>query len=144
MQISVADSAAEMFNSGYNCAQSVATPLAEKAGLDPERIRAISAPFGGGVARSRNVCGAVSGMLMILGATHPDMTKAEIYALSREAMERFEREFGSVICSELLAGIESDSSPVPSERTKEYYAERPCEKFIRFASSLAESLCIKK
>lgn len=141
MQVDVADSAAKMFGSGYNCAQSVATALAEKAGLEPERMLALSAPFGGGVARTRNVCGAVSGMLMILGAAHPDLNKAEIYALSREAMERFASEFGSVICAELLAGIESDSSPVPSERTKEYYAVRPCEKFIRFASKLAESMC---
>lgn len=140
MQIDVAESAAKMFGSGYNCAQSVATALAEKAGLDPDALKALAAPFGGGVARTRNVCGAVSGMLMILGASHPDMDKTEIYALSREAMARFESEFGSVICAKLLAGIESDTSPVPSERTKEYYAERPCEKFIRFAAKLAESM----
>lgn len=133
-----AERAKEYFYSGFNCAQSVAMALSDLSGLPTDTLKAVSAPFGGGVARSRQLCGAVSGMLMSIGAAHPDYSKAEIYSVSRQAMDEFSERFGTMTCAELLKDVEADSSPLPSERTAKYYAERPCAEIVAFAAKIAE------
>ena len=132
------EKAKEYFETGLNCAQSVAMALSEKSGVPTSVIKAVAAPFGGGVARSRQLCGAVSGMLMTIGAAHPDYSKTEIYEISRKAMNDFYEKFGTLNCAELLKDAGADDSPVPSERTPEYYASRPCEKIIGCAVEIAE------
>lgn len=133
-----AERAKEYFYSGFNCAQSVAMALSDLSGLPTDTLKAVSAPFGGGVARSRQLCGAVSGMLMSIGAAHPDYSKSEIYSVSRQAMDEFSERFGTMTCAELLKDVEADSSPLPSERTAKYYAERPCAEIVAFATKIAE------
>ena len=55
------------FKQGYNCAQAVALAFSDEMGLDTEVVAMMSSPFGGGMGRMREVCGAVSGMIMVLG-----------------------------------------------------------------------------
>lgn len=58
------------FLDGYNCSQSVVMAYVdafEQAGIDPELVARVASPFGGGMARMREVCGCVSGCLMIMG-----------------------------------------------------------------------------
>ena len=55
--------AKEFFNKGYNCAQSVALAYADITSLDEEMVAKITASFGGGMGRMREVCGSVSGMV---------------------------------------------------------------------------------
>ena len=62
-----ADRAEELFCAGYNCAQAVAGAFCEEYGIKLDTMLRMSAPFGGGFGRQREVCGAVSGMLMIAG-----------------------------------------------------------------------------
>ena len=59
--------ARRLFESGYNCAQSVAGAFAEEMGLPRDTVFRLASPFGGGMGRMREVCGAVSGMMMVLG-----------------------------------------------------------------------------
>lgn len=141
MPLEPREQAVELYRSGLNCAQSVAMSLADKVGLDPETIKAVSAPFGGGVARTRSLCGAVTGMLMIIGAAHPEHSKAEIYALSRRAMDLFRERLGSITCADLLKDLNVDSSPTPSPRSEQYYAERPCGNIIATAVDIAIEFC---
>lgn len=132
------DIAKENFNSGMNCAQAVIVALAEDVGMDKNVAKAIACPFGGGFARKREVCGAVSGMLMAIGLAHPEMDKMEMYTYARKAMDEFSAETGSIICRELLAGITSDDTPIPSPRTEEYYKKRPCAELVELATAIAE------
>lgn len=130
--------ATELFRSGLSCAQAVSMALAPEVGLDVNAVKALSAPFGAGFARSREVCGAVSGMLMIIGYAHPDLDKREIYALSRKAMEEFRETMGSYICREILKSA-TDTSVTPSERTPEYYAKRAsCIDCVTTAAAIAD------
>lgn len=62
-----AQKAEELFFEGYTCAQSVVLAFADVTGVDAAVLERISAPFGGGMGRLREVCGAVSGMAMLLG-----------------------------------------------------------------------------
>ena len=59
--------AAELFLQGYNCAQAVAVAFCDVTGLEPDFTARMASSFGGGMGRMREVCGAVSGMLMVAG-----------------------------------------------------------------------------
>ena len=125
-----------IFLAGYNCAQSVAMALADKVGATEEDMQAIANPFGGGFCRLREVCGAVSGMLMIIGLKNKGMDKIEMYALGRKAIEEFEEACGSYICRDLIKADANDTSPVPSQRTDKYYAKRPCLELVAKATEI--------
>ncbi len=56
------------FEQGYNCAQSVALAFCDETGLAPETAAKLASSFGAGMGRLREVCGAVSGALLVLGA----------------------------------------------------------------------------
>ena len=62
--------AVEYFMNGANCAQAVAAAFADLMGMDEKTVLRMTAPFGGGLARQREVCGAVSGMCMALGVLY--------------------------------------------------------------------------
>lgn len=100
--------AGELFASGYNCAQSVAGAFAEKCSLPLDVITKLASSFGGGIAGRREMCGAVSGMLLVIGYLHGHVIpenaeqKQAHYAFSRAAMESFEKKLGTLICRERL------------------------------------------
>ena len=63
--------------------------FADLTGVDEGVLERLSAPFGGGMSRLREVCGAVSGMAMLLGLSRGWDTldkdeKEELYARERE------------------------------------------------------------
>ena len=126
------DKAKELFKSGYNCSQSVLGVFCEELGLDFETAIKISSSFGGGMGRMREVCGTVSGMFMAAGLAFntEDNNKAEQYKIVQELAQKFKDKNGSIICRELLQGIESSTSPIPSERTESYYKKRPCIELV--------------
>ena len=126
------EKAKELFKSGYNCSQAVLGVFCEELGLDFETAVKISSSFGGGMGRMREVCGTVSGMFMAAGLAFstPDNDKAKQYAIVQELAKRFKEKNGSIVCRELLQGIESSTSPVPSERTETYYKKRPCIELV--------------
>lgn len=64
------DKAKQLFENGYNCAQAVFCSFPEVTGLDNETALRVSAGLGGGMGRMREVCGAVSGMIMVLSAKY--------------------------------------------------------------------------
>ncbi|MFI3259043.1 MAG: C-GCAxxG-C-C family protein [Rikenellaceae bacterium] len=130
------------FTSGYNCAQSVALTFADIFGVDKELMATMSAPFGGGMGRLREVCGAVSGMTIAAGFIVPanDITnrvaKSQNYALVQEFAEAFRAQNRSIICRELLGLTVRKEDPTPSERTKEYYKKRPCAELVADAAKI--------
>ena len=134
--------AAELFLQGYNCAQAVAVAFADVTGMDKKEAAKLAAPFGGGMGRMREVCGAVSGMLMVLGTLYgydnadADSKKKELYQQVQALAEQFKEENGSIICREILKNPPSD--PNPSPRTAEYYAKRPCARMVMTAARLMD------
>ena len=119
--------AREYFLSGKNCAQSVALAFMDELKLDKTTIEKMTIGFGGGLARQRLTCGVVAGMAFVLGYLFEEKGKTAVYQIIQKACEMFKNETGSLICEELLSGITADNSPVPSERTDEYYKKRPCQ-----------------
>ena len=136
------DVAVKLFTDGYNCAQAVLGAFAEDMGLDMSQALKISAPFGGGVGRQREICGAVSGMIMVFGYLYgydtPETGDIKIrhYEQTRALCEKFCEINGSIICREILKTNEKGGSP--EKRTEHYYKERPCVKCVRTASEILE------
>lgn len=136
------EKAAELFKEGYNCAQSVLGSFCDEIDMSFEDALKLASSFGGGMGRMREVCGAVSSMLMIAGikkgyiSPNDDLAKEKHYALVQSLSEMFKNEHGTIICRELLET--EDDSPIPSKRTEQYYQERPCEGFIRTAARIIE------
>ena len=122
----------ELFSSGYNCCQAVAMTFADVIGLPEEEVARLASGFGGGMGRMREVCGTVSAMTMVAGAMIPandvsdKAAKSANYALVQDMAGEFRKLNGSIICRELLGLDKPEGTPVPSDRTPEYYKKRPC------------------
>ncbi len=136
------EKAKELFQSGCNCAQAVFCAFSEICGIDEKTALRLSSSFGGGFGRLREICGAVSGMGMVLGCLYgyDDITdpeaKKEHYERIRACAAKFEEEFGSIICRDLLEDAEKGGSP--EARTPEYYRKRSCADYVAIAARIAE------
>lgn len=134
--------ATELFLSGYNCAQAVLCAFSDVTNLDVDLSKKIASSFGGGMGRMRQVCGAVSGMLLVLGIvlgytdTVGTTDKTTHYKLVQDKMNAFIEKYDSVICSQLIKS--KDTSYVPSPRCQEYYQSRPCAKFVWYCAQLVQ------
>ncbi len=139
------EKAKELFKQGYNCSQAVLGVFCEELGLDFETAMKIASSFGGGMGRMREVCGTVSGMFMAAGLAYSttDNNKAEQYKIVQELARRFKEKNGSIICRELLQGIESSTSPIPSERTETYYKKRPCIELVGDSVEILEKYMLE-
>ena len=138
-----ATKAAQLFTEGYNCAQAVAVAYSDLIGLTPEFTAKMASSFGGGMGRMREVCGAVSGMLLVAGilygynSTDDDETKKAHYSLVQELAGQFRERNGSIICREILKNPSSDPAPTP--RTQEYYNLRPCARMVYDAVDILDA-----
>ena len=140
---------------GYNCCQAVVLAYNDVFGLDDKTAASIASGFGGGMGRMREVCGSVSGMVFLSGLISPADNPSDKgartanYALVQEVAGEFKAINGSIICRDLLGlsactQTQSDStdihsipeSPVPSDRTPEYYKKRPCEELVGISARI--------
>ena len=135
--------AAELFLSGSNCAQAVAVAFCDVTGLEPAFAAKMASSFGGGIGRLREVCGAVSGMLMVAGLLYGyedpgenDCNKKAHYQLVQTLAGKFRDEVGSIVCREILKNPPSDPNPTP--RTAEFYAKRPCARMVMLAAQILD------
>jgi len=134
--------AAELFVNGYNCAQAMLVAYCDVTGLTPEFSAKLASSFGGGMGRMREVCGAVSGMLMVAGLLYgydtpgDDTVKKEHYQLVQQLAGKFREEAGSIICREILKNPSSDPNPTP--RTAEFYRVRPCARLLVLAAGILD------
>lgn len=134
--------AATLFQQGYSCAQAVAVAFSDITGLEPEISAKLASSFGGGMGRMREVCGAVSGMLLVAGylygygVPNPTDQKAH-YALVQELARQFRECASSIICREILQNPPSDPKPTP--RTEEFYKNRPCTRMVVLAAQILDA-----
>lgn len=137
------DAAYAWFLQGYNCSQSVVAAFAPQLGLTEEMALRLSAGFGAGIGRMREVCGAFCGVVTVLSMVYADPAdpkdKSRMYALVQEAAEQYRsRNGGSIICRELLAkaGAAPAGGTAAEDRTADYYKKRPCPELCRLCADL--------
>ena len=134
---------------GYNCCQAVVLAYNDVFGIEDDAAAAMSSGFGGGMGRMREVCGSVSGMVMLAGLMAPaadpsiKVDRTRNYALVQEMAGKFREINGSIVCKELLglvpmgnSQIIISESPEPSDRTPEYYKKRPCEELVGISARI--------
>ncbi len=139
------DIAKQYFLQGNNCSNAVILAFKEEMNFNEETLKKLGLGFGGGFARQRLICGAVSGMNMVLSYLLSDgEDKLKIYSIIQNACERFKKEVGSIICKDLLEGkVKIDVKPTPEERTNEYYKKRPCADLCKLAGDIVEQILIE-
>ncbi len=137
--------AVDNFMQGYGCCQSVVAAFSDLYGLDETMAKRIAAGFGGGVGRLRMMCGAVSGIVILVGLDCGQTEgsdregKSACYRVVQELLARSEADNGSLICAEILGLKGHDkatSSYVASPRTAEYYKTRPCAAKVESAARI--------
>lgn len=137
-----AEMAMDNFKEGYNCAQSVILAFSDLINIERNDLLRLASPFGGGIGRMREVCGAVSGMIMVegilLGYSSPDATdeKKVVYSRTRSLAEEYIQQNGSIICRELLQGVPHSDGSIPEQRNDEYYKKRPCAELVYCAAEI--------
>lgn len=138
------DKAAELFLSGYNCAQAVALAFEDLTGLPRDTAALAMSAFGGGTARMREMCGAVSGMAFVAGMLYGSEdekdyeSKKRLYAIVQRLAGEYRKQNGSIVCRELLSGVNVSGGGEPEKRTAEYYKKRPCPALIKCAADILE------
>ncbi len=137
--------AKQYFLEGYNCTQAVLLAFCNDFGIDQKTALMLASPFGGGMGRMREVCGTVSAMYLVLGLAQGYYDPADregktrLYKNVQLLAEKFKTDNGSIICRDLLGlGTKRSDTPVPSERTEQYYKKRPCPELCRYAADLIE------
>ncbi len=134
--------AVNYFEQGYNCAQSVLMAYSDLYGIEEETAAKLATSFGGGMGRLREVCGAVSGMFLVLGLHYPftdtkdKAAKNTNYKAVQHTAYEFKAIMGSYICADLLKLKQEPQNPESSERNEAYYKSRPCLRCVTIAAEI--------
>lgn len=98
--------AVENFLSGCNCAQAIVKAFSDYSEAETDILLKLAQPFGGGIVRSGNICGAVSGALMSIGLKYTNLadpeSKAMVVTLGNKFLTEFINQNKSIYCKDLL------------------------------------------
>ena len=140
------EKALEYFREGYNCCRATLMPFADIIDVDEEVLAKVAGPFGAGISRLREVCGAVSGMTMAIGMIFgtddiSDKDKKEKqYSLVSELANKFIAHHCSIRCRELLKLENESDFTIPSDQLKQYDDGKFCENLICDMVSMIEDV----
>lgn len=135
--------AEELFLEGYNCSQATFGAFCDILDIPFEAAMKLASPLGGGMGRMREVCGACSGIFMVVGMLYASdkpvspKEKQDVYDRVRVLADKFREENGSIICRELL-GEKVNVGGRPEERTAKYYKTRPCIECVKSAARIMQ------
>ncbi len=138
------DKAVKYYSNNFNCSQAVFTTYATELGLDEETALKMSTQFGGG-ARKGEMCGAVSGALMVLGLKYGHShaedieEKGKAYQIAEDFMNRFIAEKGTVVCRELLGYDVSNQEDVAKIKELDLF-KTTCPEMIKCATAMVEQM----
>jgi C_GCAxxG_C_C family probable redox protein len=136
------ENALARFSRNFNCAQSVLAAFVPQLGLEEAQALKLASPFGGGVARRGQICGAVTGALMALGLAQGADTpagKEAAYCLGQEFLQRFESRHGTLLCRELLQVDISTPEGHQQAREKHLFTTR-CPLFVADAVDIVQAM----
>jgi C_GCAxxG_C_C family probable redox protein len=149
MKPSQADKAVEFFRTGVNCSMAVLAPFAPDYGLDEKTALRIAAPFGGGMGRMGEACGAVTGAFMVLGLAFkpkPDETveerKNRLYGMVRELARQYSERQGGIRCRDILGFDLSTPEGRRLFRERNMHSTK-CAECVRAAAELVEGIIRK-
>ena len=139
------ETASWKFISGYNCAQAVLFSFAEDFKIDKNVALKIACGFGAGMGRKQEVCGAVTGDVIAIGAKYgrgegdTQSNTEKTYEKTRELLYKFQAKHGTFICLELLNGCD-----LSTEKGRKYFQnnlkDRVCNECVRDVVQILEDI----
>jgi C_GCAxxG_C_C family probable redox protein len=139
------DKALTHFKEGYACSETILLSFADSNNIKSEIIPKIASGFGGGIARTGSVCGALTGAIMAIGLKYgrSNANDKEAYELclkkSSKCCKKFEKEFGSIFCFDLIDCDLSTSKGRHNYR-KWGLKEEKCSNYVKRAMEIVLSL----
>ena len=136
--------AVSRFKDGCNCSQAILATYGEVFGLSPETALRVACGFGGGLRRA-DVCGAVTGALMVLGLRHGPTScpgqpqKSETYAQVQAFHARFAERQGTVMCRDLL-GCDISTPDGQQKAQAEQLFKTICPEAVKVAAEILEEM----
>lgn len=143
------DEAERYFREGYNCSQAVAAAFSKTMGMDVQTAVKMTAGFGAGFGRMREVCGAFSGAVFVVSVLYGNTDPAGKSAFYKEIQDlaasyKEQNGGGSIVCRELLGLDRAEGTYVAEKRTPEYYQKRPCPQLVRLAADITYEYIIRR
>jgi C_GCAxxG_C_C family probable redox protein len=138
--------AVSKFSEGYNCAQSVLYSFCDDLHFDKNTALKMATGFGAGMGRKEEVCGAVTGGIIVIGAKYgrgekDDRTATELtYKKTRELMDRFAEKHGTFICRKLLKGCELTTEEGQKQFKANNLSETICRPCVRSVVEILDSI----
>jgi C_GCAxxG_C_C family probable redox protein len=133
------------FEEGYACSQAILSAFAGEFGLSDDLALKLSAPFGGGMGRQGEVCGAVTGALMLIGLKTGNITatdrtaKEQTYTLVEEFVTQFRTRHKTIVCRELL-GCELNTAEGMQQAKEQQLFTKICSKVVQDAAEIVSEL----
>jgi C_GCAxxG_C_C family probable redox protein len=139
------DDALESFRKGFTCSAAVFSAFSHELGLDPEAAKKVACGFGAGISKTGNICGAVSGAVMVIGLkygkTKPgdDAATEKTRVMVRKFMQEFTKRHGSVCCTELLGYDLSIPDQYEKARDSRLFVTK-CPELVGDAAAILEKI----
>jgi C_GCAxxG_C_C family probable redox protein len=139
------DVALASFNQGIICSSAVFSAFSEELGLDDKTAKKIGCGFGAGISRTGNICGAVSGAIMVIGLKYgkaeqgDDGATEKTRALTQRFIQEFIKKNGSVNCTELL-GFNLNNQDEYEAAGREKLFRTKCPELVRDAAVILEKI----
>jgi C_GCAxxG_C_C family probable redox protein len=133
------------FRNGFTCSSAVFSAFSEELGLEQETAKKISCGFGAGISRTGNICGAVTGSILVIGLKYgktqqgDDAATEKTRTLVREFMQEFTQHHGSVSCTELLGYNLNNPEEYEKARENNLFMTK-CPEFVRDAAAILEKM----
>ncbi|MGA2656837.1 MAG: C-GCAxxG-C-C family protein [Verrucomicrobiota bacterium] len=134
------------FLSGYNCAQAVVYAFRDETGLGEDLALKIPTGLGAGMGRKQEVCGAVTGGILVLGLRHgrgstedPSATE-QTYLRTRELMGRFAAKHGSCLCRQLLQGYDLATEEGRQRAKADDLLHKVCRPYVQTVVEILEQI----
>jgi C_GCAxxG_C_C family probable redox protein len=138
--------ATERFEQGFSCSQSVFSAFAPQLDLSDEVAFKIASPFGGGIARQGETCGAVTGALMALGLKYgpgSGGSNDKMYEISQEFLQKFKEAHASTQCKQLIQFDLSQPPDLQAARQSQVF-KSICPKLVETAAGIVQSMLSSK
>jgi C_GCAxxG_C_C family probable redox protein len=141
--------AVNKFLEGYNCAQAVVYSFCDYLNLDKNTALKLSCGFGAGMSRKQEVCGAVSGGIMVIGMIYgrgENQNRAlteNSYKIIREFMDKFTETQGSFNCRSLLEHCELTTPEGQREFKEKDLLNKVCKECVRNVVEIIEDMVDK-
>jgi C_GCAxxG_C_C family probable redox protein len=139
------DEAYQSFMSRFTCSAAVFSAFSGDFGLDPDTAKKIACGFGAGVSKTGNICGAVSGAIMVIGLKYgkteigDEAATEKTRTLVRQFIREFTKKNGSVSCTDLLGYDISDPEAYDAARDSGVFTSK-CPALVRDAADILERI----